>query len=356
MGKKCWMLALLALCAVTLVSCSRKKVLNVYTWCDYFAPSLLTEFEKQFDCRVQINIFDSNEMMYAKLQAGSSGYDVIVPTHYFINKMAKSGLIVKLDQSQLPNLKHVDPMIMEKLGADITSYAVPYLMSYTGLGYNKSKIKDFEPSWNIFQREDLKGRMTLLDDYSEVIGAAMLTQGLTQAEVNDPEKGAAAKEKILKQVLTWRPNVIKFENEQYKNGLAAGEFLVVMGYFSDIGQVVSNDPENLAFCMPKEGCLFSCDTLVISSNAKEPELAYAFVNFMHEPENAAVNIEEICAYSPNLPAVELLPEEVKNDPAIFIDPAIIARSEFLKELTQEEEDLYLELWSKIKAGIDDTEE
>ncbi len=340
----------MALCALTLVSCSPKKTLHVYTWCDYISPELIVAFEKQYDCKVQIDAFDSNEMMYAKLQAGGSGYDVIIPTHYFINKMASSGMIVKLDKSKLPNLAHVDPVIMQKLGAKVTDYAVPYLMGYTGIGYNRKKVQNFEPSWNIFQRADLKDRMTLLDDYNEVIGAGMLTVGKRIADINDPVKGAAVKEEVLKQVLSWRKNIIKFENEQYKNGLSAGEFLVVMGYSSDLGQIVADDPENLAFCLPKEGCLLSCDTLVISSKAPEPDLAYAFVNFLHEPANAAKNIQDIIAYCPNPAAKALLPESVTKNSCIFVDQKIIERCEFIPELSTADEELHLALWNKIKAG------
>lgn len=350
MLKYCWLSLLVALCALVLAGCSPNdaQVLHVYGWADYISPDLIAEFEKANNCRVQVDVFDSNEMMYSKLQAGGSGYDIIIPSHYFIGKMSKSNMIVKLDKSRLPNLKYVDAAIAAKLGPGVTDYAVPYFMGYTGLGYNK-EIKDFKATWQVFQRADLKGYMTLLDDYSEVIGAAMLTLGMKTADLTGPDADANL-QKVIELVRSWLPNVIKFENEQYKNGLSAGEFKVVMGYSSDLGQIVAEDGERLAFAMPVEGCLMSCDTMVISAKAPNPDLAYKFIDFLHQPENAAKNIQDVYAYCPNSEAVKLLPEEVQKDETIFIDPAIINRSEFVVELEPAQEAKFLDAWNKIKAG------
>ena len=338
--------------ALFFCGCSRKPVLHVYIWCDYLAPELISQFEQENNCRVQIDIFDSNEMMFSKLQAGGTGYDLICPSHYFVQKMAKLGLITRLDHSRISTFGNISPAIVDKLGPDITNYAVPYLMSYTGLGYNRKAVPQLatDPTWEVFARTDLKGYMTLLDDYSEVLGAAMLACGLTQADLDDPAMGDTNLRKVLDKILTWRDNVVKFENEQYKNGLASGEFSVVMGYASDLNQIVANDPENLAFTMPKEGCLLSCDMLSIPATAPNPELAYKFLEFLHRPESAVKTIQEIHAYCPNSPAEKLLPQALKEDESIFIKTDIIDRSEFVKELSPEDEERHLAIWNKVKAG------
>ncbi len=343
-------LALLALLALVLAGCSRKQVLHVYTWADYFSPEVIARFEKENDCIVKQDIFDSNEMMFAKLQAGGTGYDIIVPTHYFIGKMASEGMIVKLDKSRLPNLKHLDPEIVALMNPMVLEYSVPYFMSYTGLGYNKERLPDFDPSWSVFMREDLAGRMTLLDDYTEVLGALGRYLGYTAAEMDDPVDGDARMEEVVKLGLEWRKNVIKFENEQYKNGLSAGEFLVVMGYFSDLAQVVDEDPDTLAFVMPKEGCHMSCDTLVIPTSAPNPDLAYKLINFLHEPENAAQNIKDIHTYCPNVDGVKLLPQELIDSGNFIIPKEVLAKSEFMPELSPEQEARHLKYWNRIKAG------
>ncbi|MBO7741338.1 MAG: spermidine/putrescine ABC transporter substrate-binding protein, partial [Victivallales bacterium] len=244
MKKKCWLALMLALCAVFMVGCKPKNELHIYSWADYISPELISKFERLHDCSVYVDTFDSNEMMYSKLQAGGSGYDIIIPSHYFVKKMAKSGLIAKLDKSQLPKLANVDPGMLQGLGTEVTDYAVPYFMGATGLGYSTA-IKDFKPTWNVFLREDLKGYMTLLDDYNEVLGAAMVTLGLSVEDVLEGDKKDENLEKVVQQAISWLDNVIKFENEQYKNGLAAGEFKVVMGYSSDLGQLVMENPDTL---------------------------------------------------------------------------------------------------------------
>ncbi len=341
------------LCAAALLTgCSRKPKLHVYIWCDYLSPELIKEFEVNNNCKVVLDIFDSNEMMFSKLQAGGTGYDLVCPSHYFVKKMASQNLIAPIDKRRISTYDQINPAILSKLGSDITDYAVPYLMSYTGLGFNRKAVPELEknPTWEVFGRTDLKGRMTLLDDYSEVIGAAMLACGLKQADLDDPVTGDANLRKVLEKVLTWRENIVKFENEQYKNGLSSGEFTVVMGYGSDLNQVVENDPENLAFDMPKEGCLLSCDMLVIPVNAPNPDLAYKFIEFLHKPVNAKTTILDIRAFCPNKGAEALLEPEVLNDDSIFVRQEIINNSEFVVELSPENEERHLEIWNKIKAG------
>ena len=353
MMKKCGLALILALMALmTMVGCSRKKdakkVLHVYSWDAYFSPVLIQEFEKQYNCQVQIDTFDANEAMFAKLDAGGSGYDIIVPSHYFVQKMAKKGMIAKLDKAKLPNLKEVDPVICQKLGAAVTDFAVPYFMSYTGLGYDTS-LKDFEPSWEkMLSRPDLKGRITLLDDQMEVIGAAMMTLGLKTADLLDPANGPANCEKVYQLAVKWRDNASKFENEQYKNGLASGEFSLVMGYGSDLAQIVEDNKGKLGFVMPREGSFLSCDMLVVSAKAQAPDLAYQFIDFLLTPKNSASNMEVVFANSPNPAAHKLLPAEVENNNAIRISDEIIARSEFTPELTPEQEQVFEKLWIRIR--------
>ena len=123
----CLLLAL-ASCALALVGCKRKTVLHIYTWADYFAPTLIQQFEKENDCVVMMDIFDSNEMMFSKLQAGGTGYDIIVPTHYFIGKMVNEGMIQKLDKSRLPNLKWLDPEIVALMNPMLLDFCVRYFI------------------------------------------------------------------------------------------------------------------------------------------------------------------------------------------------------------------------------------
>lgn len=322
---------------------SNKPTLHLYCWADYISPELIEAFEKENNCRVVYDTFDSNEALLAKLQAGATGYDIIFPSHYVVGTLSSTGKLAKLDHSKLTCLEHLDQEVLAQLPDKACEYAIPYMMSYTGIGYNKEVIKDFKPSWTMFARNDLQKRSTLLDDKREVIGAALLTLGLDPNSVK-AEDLSKAKELIV----TWKANISKFENEQYKNGVASKEFSLVMGYSGDMVQVVDENP-HVGFVIPQEGALMSCDMLTIPNTAKNPDLAYKFINFIHEPANAAANTEYVFYLCPNKDAYPMLSEEVKNNPAIFIDKEIFAKSRFTVD-QGENEGILNKLWEDIKAG------
>ena len=329
--------------AFCLCGCGKSKAtLHLYSWADYFSPDVIKQFEKEFKCRVVYDTFDSNEALLAKLQAGATGYDVIVPSHYIIASLVKDNMLLELDKSRLGTFKHLDPEVVKMLPDPDCQHAIPYMMSYTGIGYNNTKL-DTPPDWQVFARSDFKGRMTLLDDMREVIGAALCALGLDANSTND-EDLAKARELVM----TWRANIAKFENEQYKNGIASNEFYVVMGYSGDLMQVVDENP-HVSFTIPKDGCLLCCDMLAIPSNASNSDLAYQFLDFIHRPDIAAANTEHVFYCCPNKDAYPLLSDDVRNNPAVFIDPDIFAKSKFTLDLG-ENLGKYTKLWDEIKAG------
>lgn len=337
---------LVSACCVFLASCSKKRTLHVYIWADYISPEVVKDFEEQNSCKVQQDIFDSNEMMFAKLQAGGSGYDIVCPSHYYIKKMASSGMLKPLDWSKMPSLAYLDHDALSKLDEEVLKYSVPYFMSYTGIGYSKSQVKDFKPTWDMFLREDLANRMTLLDDFSEVLGAAARKNGCSFQDLLEDEEKLKAAVEVAR---SWRKNIIKFDNEQYKNGLATGEFLLVMGYFSDLSQIVAEN-DDLALALPEEGCMMSCDMLAVPTTAKNEDLAYAFIDFVNKPENAAKNIRDVYAYCPNTGALEYLDEEVKNDPSIFVEGPGVENAMFIPEFTEEQNFILIKAWDRVRKG------
>ena len=169
-----------AVSSVVLAGCEKKPELHIYTWSDYIAPEVIEQFEKANGCKIVVDTFDSNETMYAKLKAGGSGYDIITPSSYFVPTMAKENLIAKLDQSKLPNVaKNFDPAFKNQvLDANFT-YNVPYAVTYTGFMYAKDKMpKGVDVnSWKVLENPALKGKVTLLDDLREVIGAGLMSLG-----------------------------------------------------------------------------------------------------------------------------------------------------------------------------------
>ena len=329
---------------VFLPCCGRpKSVLNVYTWSDYFKPEILSRFEKEHGCRVVIDTFESNEAMYAKIRAGATGYDLLTPSSYMVSLMDGQNMLRPLDHSRLPNLVHVDPELL-KIAIDKTmDHSVPYMLSTTGLACLVGKVRDFKPSWSMLDRVDLKGRMTMLNDMREVIGAGLKFLGHSLNTTNEQEL-QEAKETILR----WKKNLAKFENEQYKTGVASGEFLLVQGYSGDILQVQRENPD-VVFAVPEEGTSMSCDDLVIPQGAKEVRLALAFINFLHEPAIAAENTEFTRYLSPNKDCYPLLSPELRNNPALFLNPEVRAKSEFIGDLGLANA-LYIKVWDEIKAA------
>ncbi len=339
----CTLLAVAMLVAASGCRQETRSVLHVYTWADYIKPELVERFEQENRCRIVIDTFDSNESMYAKIKAGASGYDVIFPSSYMVRLMHEQGMLQPLDRSKLPNLQHLDPDYL-KIAMDPTfDHSVPYMLTYTGLAYLKSKVTDFQPSWAMLDRADLAGRVTLLNDMRETIGAALKFLGHS-LNTKDEKELEAARDVVIR----WKKNLAKFENEQYKTGIASGEFVMVHGYSGDIFQVAEETPD-IAFVLPKEGFSVSCDDMVIPKDAPNAPLALAFINFLHDPQVAAENTEFISYLCPNSASYALLPEEVRQDPVLFPPPEVKAKGEVIADLGETNK-LYTRVWDEIKAA------
>ena len=320
-----------------------KPTLHVYNWADYLKPELVLRFEQENNCRIVIDTFDSNEAMYAKLKAGATGYDLIFPSSYMVKLMFKQGMLQSLDKNLLPNLKYIDPEYLKLAMDREMDHSVPYMLTNTGLAYLKSKVENFEPSWSMLDREDLKGRMTMLNDMRETLGAALKSLGFSLNTVDEREL-AAARDVVIR----WKKNLAKFENEQYKTGLASGEFLLVHGYSGDILQV-QEENEDIEFAVPREGTSISCDDMVIPKDAPNVELAHKFINFLHDPKVAAENTEFISYLCPNRESYQYLSEDITQNPAIFLDPEIQAKSEIIDDLG-EDNVKYTKVWDEVKAA------
>jgi spermidine/putrescine transport system substrate-binding protein len=321
------------------------KTLQVYTWADYIRPDLISRFEKENGCRIVIDTFDSNEAMYAKLKAGASGYDIVTPSSYMVKIMHDQGMLLRLDRSRLPNLANVDTAYL-KIAVDRTmDHSVPYMMTYAGIGYLKDKVADMRPTWKMLDRRDLHGRMTVLNDMRETLGAALKSLGHS---LNTVDEGQLAEARDV--VVGWKRNIAKFDNEQYKIGLASGEFFLVHGYSGDILKV-REENKNVSFMIPREGFSLSCDDLVILKTSGRADLAYAFINFLHRPDVAAANTEFIMYLCPNLPSYALLSDSIKTDPGIFPSPEVLARGEIIVDLGADNAK-YVKVWDQIKAAGD----
>jgi spermidine/putrescine transport system substrate-binding protein len=340
-------LRLLLAAAVTLcgtaVSTFAAETLHVYNWADYVSPDLVTRFEKENDCKVVIDTFDSNETMFAKIKAGGTGYDLIFPTSYMVKVMQQEGMLADIDKAQVPNLKNVDPEALTKVYDTKMAHSVPYTMGYAVFAYRKDKLKDVEPSWAVFARKDLKKRATLFDDMRETIGAALKQLGYS-LNTRDEKQLAEARDLVIQ----WKKNIAKFDNEGYKAGLDSGEFILVQGYSGDLFQVAQEN-EKVAIAIPKEGVSIGCDQMVIPKNAPQPKLAHKFINFLLDADVSAENMEWMGYLCPNKEGLKKVSEDFLKNPAVNIPDAIKAKSEVLEELGP---DLakYTKVWDEIKAA------
>lgn len=332
-------------CSLILGSCnqSEKPELHIFIWSDYLKPELIHRFEKKHNCRVIVDTYDSNESMYAKLKLGGVAYDIIFPSNYYLELLLRQQMVHRIDVNKIPNLKNLDPVYVKLAGLDSFESGIPFNISTTGIAYRNDKIAGFDPSWTVFSRRDLKGRMTMLNDLREALGAALLTLGYSINTVNENEINAA-----VNLLVDWKKNLAKFESEQYKNGIASAEYLISQGYGGDTLQVMQENSA-VSFSYPKEGIIMSIDYIVIPQNASHLDLAHSFINFLLEPDSAAENIAFTFYLSPNLSAYPLLPDELKNNPVLFPSQEVLQKAEMIKDL-QELTPLYNKAWDRVKAS------
>jgi len=340
-------LAGVALAVGVLAGCAPSKPeLHIYTWSDYIAKDVITAFEQKNDCRVVVDTFDSNEAMFAKLKAGSTGYDIIMPSSYQIPLMVRNGMIRELDHAKLPSVrKNFDASYATCILDPSFKYSVPYAVTYTGLAYRKDKIGSAPiDSWNVYGTAAMKGRMSLLADMRETIGAALRTLGYSLNSTKQEEI-----DKAVALVSQWKKNIAKFDNEQYKTAIASGEWFVGHGYSSDIIQIMLED-ENIGFSLPKEGFVIAFDEMVIASDAKQVELAHKFIDFCYDPDIAAQNMTDVCAPMPVAQAFPKLEEKLRK--LVVLDPATLKRGEVLTDFSDQPEvhKMYVKAWDKIRAA------
>ena len=326
--------------------------LHIYTWSDYIAPEVIAGFEKALGVKVVVDTFDSNEAMYAKLKAGGTGYDILMPSSYQIAQMAKDGMLEKIDHAKCPNVKkNFDVGFASQILDPTFKYNVPYAVTYTGFMYDKSKIPEGADvnSWAILGNPALKGRISLLDDIREVIGGGLMYLGYSINSTNPAEI-----EKAVEQVLKWRANIRKFDAESYKTEVASGATWIGHGYSTDTTQVIVGDEEagadprsDIGFALPKEGFSIAFDEMVLAKDAPNAELAYKFMDYIYDGENAKVNMEYILGPNPVKPAIDALDEELRQ--LIVLDDETIKRGQVIAPLDDATLELYNKAWDKIKA-------
>jgi len=349
MGKKSIIyLSVLAALIPAILSCNSKEKLYIYNWTYYTPDSVVEKFESEYNCRIIYDEFASNEDMYAKLRANKGkrgGYDVVFPSKDYVPIMIRQGMLERIDHSKLSNLGNIDPEVLKKASYDPDmEYSVPYFYGAGGVIVNTSRVPEYEQSWSIFAREDLKGRMTMLDDMREVMGGALAFLGYSVNSIN-PAQVYSARDLINN---LWKPNLVKFDAESFAKGYANGDFWVVHAFPEAVYEEIADFPqlmEATVFFIPKEGGPSYIDNMCILKGARNINLAHKFIDFIHRPEIYAEFADTF-----GLPATVNVPaRKFKKGVSLYSETDLLYTQ--LVEDLGESLELYTEAWfNSIRIG------
>jgi putrescine transport system substrate-binding protein len=310
------------------------KVLNVYNWSDYIAPDTIANFEKETGIKVRYENYDSNEVLHAKLVAGRSGYDIVVPSAHFAKMQIQAGLYQKLDRTLLPNWKNLDPAILEQMAKvdPGNQYLVDWQWGFVTVGINTGLVGKAlggkplpDNPWDLLFKPEyaskLKGcGINFLDSPSEVLPVAMIYAGKDGYSKNAADYDAARK--VLMDV---RPYVTRFSSSGYINDLAAGSLCAVMGYSGDINiarqRAIDNKTgQDIRALIPPKGATLFFDSMAIPKDAPHPKNAHLFINYILRPEVHAAITNTVFYGNPNLASKKYVKPEVANNPTVFLSP------------------------------------
>ncbi|MDL2207561.1 spermidine/putrescine ABC transporter substrate-binding protein [Desulfovibrio sp. OttesenSCG-928-M16] len=316
----------------------------VYNWSEYIPQEVLDNFTKETGIKVVYSTFESNEAMYAKVKLlRGKSYDVVVPSGYFVDLMRRDKLVREIDHAKLPNLKHLDPKIMDQEYDPGNRYSVPYMWGAVGLAYNTKYIpKGSLTRWSQMLQPEFKGKIILTDDLRDAFGLALRAKGYS-INSRDPEEIKKAYD-FLAQL---KASVRVFDVTAIKQALISEE--VWMGPIWNGDFLVARDENpDLDYIFPEEGPVLWADSFTIPVGAENLDNAYAFINYMLRPDVAAACVQEYKYSSPNLPALELLPEELRGDPILIPGDKELGNAEFTTSIG-EALGLYEKYWEELKT-------
>jgi putrescine transport system substrate-binding protein len=338
------------------------KVLNLYIWSDYLAPNTLADFEKQQGIKVHVAYFDTNETLETKLLAGNSGFDIVVPTASYFERQIKAGAYLTLDKSKLPNLKNMDPQLMAMVALNDpgNAHGIIYMRGTNGIGYNEKMVKALMPdapldSWRLVFDPAVAAKVancgiSLLDSPAEMLRAVYSYMG------KDPNSQSADDLKQAEAVLLKiRPYIRNFSSSEYIEALANGDLCISVGYNGDVLQArdrarEANKGIDITYVVPKEGTILWFDMLAIPKDAPDPDSAYAFMNYMMNPQVIA-DVSNFKRYAnANLASMPLLLPQVRDDPGIFPPPDQQKRLTVQLADSPEQTRAITRVWQKFKTG------
>ncbi|MBW4647686.1 MAG: spermidine/putrescine ABC transporter substrate-binding protein [Kastovskya adunca ATA6-11-RM4] len=320
--------------------------LYIYTWSGYTDRDLLERFRKETGIRVIADVFDSNEAMLARIQAGGGGpYSIIYPSDYMVQKMVDLGMLTVLDYSRITGMDRLFPRFLDPKYDPENKHSIPVSWGTTGLIYNTQKLQLPPEDWNYLwnNQQQLSKRMTLLNDFREVMGATLKMLGYSY-NTTDPQHIKQAYEKLTQ----LKSAIASFTSDAWRPQVLSGDLFVAMCYSSDANEVME-ESENLQYVLPNSGSSLWRDTLVIPQTAPNLEGAYAWMNFMLQPDVAAQICQRLSFATPNEVAFNLLPPEVKNNPSLFPPESALENCQSIVPI-DEALQLYERYWTQLTSS------
>jgi spermidine/putrescine transport system substrate-binding protein len=321
--------------------------LYIYTWAGYTDDDLLNRFYQETGIKVVADVFDSNESMLARIQAGGgSAYSVIYPSEYMVQKMVGLKLLTPLDHSLLIGLDELFPQFQNPVYDPGNHFSVPISWGTTGLIYNTKLLKDVPTDWDyLWQNQDkLAKRLTLINDVREVMGASQRRLGYSYNSTN-PQEIRAGYEQLVK----LKPAIASFTTDAWRSQMLVGDLMVAMCYSSDAAEIMPEN-EDLQYITPKSGSSLWTDTLVIPKTAPNPTGAYRWINYMLQADISKELVERLSFATPSQVAYQMLSEETRNDPTLFPPAAVIAKSEGIAPLDEKTTELMDQYWTRLTSG------
>ena len=342
-----------------------EKVLNIYNWSDYISPDLIKNFEKETGIKVRYDNFDSNEILHAKLVAGKTGYDIVVPSSNWASLQIQGGIFQKLDKSKLPNLKNLDPDIQTQLAQvdPANAHLVNWVWGYTTIGVNVDKVKAslgtepmpddvWELAFNPKYASKLKScGISMLDSGNEIVPAVLHYLGKNPFSTNKADYDAALE--TLKSV---RKNVTLFSSSGYINDMASGSICLSVGWSGDINiarqrAIDGKTGQNIQALLPKKGGLIFFDTMAIPSDAAHPQNAHTFMNYVMRPEVHASLTNSVFYANPNKEGLKFVKPELANNPTIFPSTSDLQKMVPPKALNSATRRLQTDAFRNFKTGV-----
>ena len=339
-------LASVATSAPVLAADDSDKVLYVYNWTEYMPDEVIEHFEEQTGIDVVYSTFDSNEAMYAKLKLLNSdnSYDLVFPSTYYIDKMAREGLLQKLDVSKLDHFEDLDPNLVDRDFDKGNQYSVPYMWGSAGIGYNPDYVEEGALiSWNDLWNDKYRDKLLLSNDMREVFHVALASLGFS-GNTTDPDEIKAAYEKLTQLM----PNVRAFNSDAARVPFMQGEVDAGLIWNGEVYQA-NQEGVPVEYVYPEEGIILWMDTMAIPSNARHVDAAYQFIDYLISPE-VSKEISEYVGYTtPSLAAKNMMAPEVRDNPVVFPTQLDLARGEFQTDVG-DALSIYQKYWEQLKTG------